>query len=202
MMHAWGILRRGVLPALATVAALAAAPVSEGAAVHAQGGAQQQPPVRQQRAPGAERQRMERQLQQRMEQVVRTRLGLNDDQVVRLREVSRRFEGDRRTLRRDEAETRGALRRELLAGDAVNEGRVAELLDGLPRLERRRIDIIEAEQRELARFLSPSQRARYFALQDELRRSVQDVRGRAGGPGQPAGAGTRGMRRPPPPPQR
>ena len=181
---------------LATVVTLSASPA------HAQAGAGQRP-VRQSRAPGAERQRMERQLQQRMEQVVRTRLGLSDDQVMRLREASRKFEDDRRALRRDETETRGALRRELLAGDAgdaVNETRVAELLEALPKLERRRIDIIEAEQRELARFLSPSQRARYFALQDELRRSVQEVRGRAGGPGQPGPAGARGIRRPPPPP--
>ena len=48
---------------------------------------------------------------------------------------------------------------------------------------------MEQEQRELAKFLSPSQRARYFGLQDELRRGMQDLQRRrmgldsgAGGP--------------------
>ena len=48
----------------------------------------------------------------------------------------------------------------------------------MPRLERRKLDLLEAEQRDLAKFLSPIQRARYFGLQDELRRGMQDLQRR------------------------
>ena len=118
---------------------------------------------------------LELRLQERVNEVVRTRLALSDEQFRQLRELSTRAEAEKRALRREEVDTRVALRRELLAGDRVNESRVSELLDKLPKLERRRIDLMEAEQKDLARFLTPSQRARYFALQDELRRNMQDM---------------------------
>ena len=121
---------------------------------------------------------MERQLQARINNVIRERLALNDEQFGKLQEVASHIEDDRRTLRNDELTTRFALRQELLAGDRVNESRVGELLDKLPKLDRRRVDLIEQEQRELAKFLSPSQRARYFALQDELRRNMQEMQRR------------------------
>lgn len=131
---------------------------------------------RQERASGrpAQRALIERRLQDRINLLVRTRLALTDDQFTQLRAVSARMENERRALRSDEMATRNEIRRQLGTGDAPNESRVAELLEQLPRLERRRIDMLEQEQRELARFLQPSQRARYFALQDQLRRELQE----------------------------
>jgi Spy/CpxP family protein refolding chaperone len=121
---------------------------------------------------------MERRLQVRINEVIRQRLALTDDQFAKLSELATRMEDDRRTLRNEELTTRFALRQELLAGDRVNETRVADMLDKLPKLERKRADLLEQEQRDLSKFLSPSQRARYFALQDELRRSMQDMQRR------------------------
>ena len=118
---------------------------------------------------------LERRFQQRLEVVVKQRLQLNDEQMTKLREVASRTEASRRTLRADEMAARRAMRMELLAGDNANDARVEELLEQLPKLERRRLDLHEQEQKELARFLSPVQRARYFALQDELRRGMQEV---------------------------
>lgn len=129
---------------------------------------------------------LERRFQQRMEAMVRQRLQLTDEQATRLRDVASRTEEARRTLRRDEMLARRAMRDELLAGDNANEARVAELLEQLPRLERRRLELFEQEQRELARFLSPVQRARYFGLQDELRRGVQELQRRRMGLGDSA----------------
>lgn len=121
---------------------------------------------------------LEKRFQQRVETMVRQRLQLTDDQASKLREVASRTEAARRTLRRDEMIARRAMREELLAGDNANEAKVSELLDQMPRFERRRLDLLEQEQRELARFLSPVQRARYFALQDELRRGMQELQRR------------------------
>ena len=152
----------------------------------APGGAQVAPPVRgeigrdgapSQRAQ-ARRAQMELRLQERINDIVRTRLALSDEQFTQLRTVSDRVENKRRMLRREEIATRGALRRELLTGAGASESRIAELLELMPKLERRRIDMMEQEQRELARFLAPSQRARYFALQDELRRNLQEAQRR------------------------
>ena len=95
-----------------------------------------------------------------------------------------------------------ALRREMRAGDKANEAKVGELLDQMPGLERRKLDLMESEQRELAKFLSPTQRAHYFGLQDELRRGMQDVqRGRMGmHDSTDAPADSRSLRRRGPPP--
>ncbi len=127
---------------------------------------------------GPARIQLERRLQERINQVVRKRLALTDDQFSRLQETASRIEDARRELRNDEMTTRFAMRQELLAGDRANEARVAELLDRLPRLERRRLDLMDQEQRELSKFLSATQRARYLGLQDELRRSMQDLQRR------------------------
>lgn len=150
------------------------------------------------------REQLERRLQQRLEAVVQQRLGLTDDQRVQLGEVVRRLEPARRTLRRDEFRDRSALRAELMSAQP-NDTRVAQLLEAMPAFERRRAELLEQEQRELARFLSPVQRARYFALQDEMRRGVMEVQRRrlgrdsGGGDGPPPSTRRMPSRRPPPP---
>jgi protein CpxP len=150
-----------------------------GGALEAQGG----PPGERGRA-GAprltevQRAQMERRLEERINRVVRERLAPTDEQFAKLREVARRVEQERRTLRNEEMATRFALRRELLAGDKANETAVAELLDRMVQYERRRSELMEREQRELAKFLSPTQRAKYVGVQDELRRTMQDLQRR------------------------
>ena len=145
----------------------------------------------------------ERRFEQRLDSIVMRRLALSEEQRVRVREVASRTEKSRRQLRLEEIEVRLAMRREMLAGDKADEARVAQLLDAIPQLERRRVDLLDQEQRELATVLSPIQRARYFALQDELRRGLQELqRRRLGAPDdrEPPGApgARREGRRPPP----
>jgi hypothetical protein len=53
--------------------------------------------------------------------------------------------------------------------------------------QRRRADILENEQKELASFLNPVQRAKFFALRDQLARRIQELQGQG-----------RGRRGPPP----
>ena len=128
-----------------------------------------------------QREALEKRFQQRIDAIVKERLRLTDEQQVKLREVASRAEETRRVLHREESVLRMALRREMRAGDKANEAKVGELLDQMPGLERRKLDLMESEQRELAKFLSPTQRAHYFGLQDKIRRGMQDVqRGRMG----------------------
>jgi hypothetical protein len=66
------------------------------------------------------------------------------------------------------------------------------------KFERERIDLTEAEQRDLAKFLTPVQRARYLGVQEQMRRQMDQMRARGReGLGEPPPGGVRG-RRPPP----
>lgn len=143
------------------------------------------------------RERTERDFEEGISRIVKQRLSLSDEQFNQLRAVTMRLENDRRTLRRDEGIARAALRREMLVTGAPNEPRIAELLEQFPKLERRRTDLFEAEQRELAKFLQPSQRARYFAIVDELRRGMFELQRKRTGADD--STSSRRMRRPPQP---
>jgi len=145
-----------------------------------------------------------------MAQVMRTQLGLNDDQVRRLQATNRRFESQRRELFERERRVRIELRAAIEIGDSTQDARIAPLLDQTIQLQRQRLDLQEAEQKELATFLSPLQRAKLYGFEEQMRRRVQEMRenGNRGegdatprrpmGGGRP-GAGTppAGTRRPP-----
>lgn len=149
----------------------------------------------------AQRLQMERRLQDRINQAVRQRLRPTEEQFTKLREVAARMEEERRVLRMEDQTARFAMRQELAAGDKANEAHVSELLDQMQRFERRRFELMEREQKELAKFLTPSQRARYIGLQDQLRMQMQEIQQRRQGvEGEaPVGPplGTRRLRRPP-----
>jgi protein CpxP len=121
---------------------------------------------------------LEEQFRERTAEIVRRRLQLNDDQMARLKATNQQFDRQRMTLVADERQARQALRAELVAGDAANQQKVASLLEQLMRVQRRRLDLVENEQRELGKFLSPVQRAKYLGLQNEIRRRMQELRDR------------------------
>lgn len=136
---------------------------------------------------------LERQFRERLADVVRRRLNLNESQMRQLGQVNMRYERDRMMLLREERQMRQALRAEVLAGDSANQPRVAELLDRALRIQRQRLDITEREQRELAAFMTPVQRAKYVTIQDDLRRRMEEIRQQ-----RRPGAPPLGGRRPPP----
>jgi periplasmic protein CpxP/Spy len=127
-------------------------------------------------APAQERGGLERQCRERHAEVVRRRLSLNDAQMQQLGQVNDRFERERVLLLRDERQVRQSLRAEVLAGDSANQPRVSELLDQALKIQQRRLDITAREQRDLGGFLTPVQRAKYFAIQDDLRRRMEELR--------------------------
>ncbi len=119
---------------------------------------------------------LQRQFRERLAEVVKRRLNLNDAQMQQLGRVNDRFERDRLLLLRDERRARQALRAEVLTGDSADQAKVAGLLDQLLTIQRRRLDLTESEQRELSTFMTPTQRAKYFGIQDELRQRLENVR--------------------------
>lgn len=121
---------------------------------------------------------LEERLRQRTADIVKRRLQLTDDQMKQLQATNSRFEKQRMDLMGRERDTRRELRQQLLAGDDANQNRVAQLLDQAMQLERQRLDLQQSEQRELATFLKPVQRAKLFGLQAEMRRRAQELRNR------------------------
>jgi protein CpxP len=162
------MIRKIVVAAISAVVSVAAFSAGAQTAVA--------PQVSAARPPNAKRLQLEQQLRQRTGEVVRRRLALNDDQMSKLQMTNRQFEGQRADLVRRERETRQALRAQLLSGDSANQTKVSQLLDQQLQLQRQRIDLMQSEQRELGKFLTPVQRAKYFSLQNEIRKRALALR--------------------------
>jgi hypothetical protein len=132
------------------------------------------PLTRQQVAP--RRQQLEQQLRRRLWSVTKQQVGLTDVQMSQLSQTTQKFDVRRRALNQDERAQRAELRSQILAGENADQSRVASALDRLQQLQRQRLDIQGEEQAELAKFMSPLQRAKYIALQEQVRRRVEALR--------------------------
>jgi protein CpxP len=141
------------------------------------------------------REQLERQFRMRVANLLKTQLGLTDEEMRQLSQVNQRFDRQRRELLRREMMTRRSLRDEVLKHDSANAGRIEQLLADQFRIERERIDLNEAEQRELSKFLTPMQRARYRGVQEQIRREMDQLRRR----GTQRGDAPDGRQRRPPP---
>ncbi len=194
------ILMRRTMRAVGTaVVAVLCFAVAPGMELHAQSGP---PQVRPQRSgmPSRGDREMEQQVQRRIGAMLKQRLSLTDEQLKQLEAVTQKLEGDRRSVRSEEYRLRSTMRAQLLAGDSASNDTIAMLLERMPRLERRKIELMENEQQELSQFLSPIQRARYMALQEEIRRNMDEIRQRREGS---SGSGGRpSFGRTPPPSRR
>jgi len=124
------------------------------------------------------RARLEGQLRQGFARLVRNRVGLSDEQMTRLRPLTQRYEQQRRQLQIEERDTRFSLRSSLAPGQSADPKQVDELLQRMVDIQKRRVAILEAEQRDLATIMTPIQRARYMALQEQIRRRLEQMRQR------------------------
>ena len=183
-------LELGLLSALLVVSPLS---VSD-----AQGRARQGGGIEREAGARANRQQLEQRFRMRLANLLKTQLGLTDDGMRQLSEVNQRFDVQRRELNRRDMMNRRAMRDEVVRGDSGDAAKVERLMAEQFKIDRERIDLTEAEQRDLAKFLTPMQRARYLGVQEQLRREMDQLRGRGMQPlGEPPPGGPRG-RRPPP----
>jgi Spy/CpxP family protein refolding chaperone len=151
------------------------------------------------RAGQMNRAQLEQRFRMRLANLLKTQLGLTDEGMRQLSDVNQRFDRQRRDLNRREMLTRRSIREEVLKLDSADGGRIEQLLTEQFKIERERTDLTEAEQRELSKFLTPVQRARYLGVQEQIRREMDQLRGRGMTPmgDPPAGVDPR-RRRPPP----
>lgn len=179
------------LKLVSLVAMLVVTPLANGAA---QGGEPQGGRQRQGGPGRMNREQMEQNFRAQLASLLKTQLGLNEDGMRQLSDVNQRFDRQRRELLRREMTMRRSVREEVIKGDSANLGRIDQLLAEQFKIERERIDLTEAEQRELAKFLTPVQRAKYLGVQEQIRRQMDQMRGR-GRAGEPPDSFRR--RRPP-----
>ncbi len=118
---------------------------------------------------------LEQRFREQSAKVAQQRLGLTEAQLAQLAQSNARFAPQQNQLVMQERETRQKLRVEMTAGNQANQQHVSALLDDALRLEKQRIALVEAEQKDLARFLTPVQRAGYLALQAQVRRRAQEL---------------------------
>ena len=132
--------------------------------------------------PGAtpQRQALERMLRQRWQQVVQQRLNLTDAQMDRLKETNRHYSKERNQLNQAERAIRQEMRGQLTGAAPADDHRLATLIDSLLDIQRQRLEIVRNEQHELALFMTPLQRVRYLALQEQLRQRMDAIRQRRG----------------------
>jgi hypothetical protein len=132
-----------------------------------------------QRGPdSAGRARLEGQIRQGFARLVRQRVGLSEGQMARLGPVSQRYEQQRRQLQIEERDARLSLRASIRNSQSADATRVDQLLQNMVDIQKRRVQLLEAEQRDLATIMTPIQRAKYMALQEQVRRRLEQMRQR------------------------
>jgi len=120
----------------------------------------------------AEQQMLVRRIRQAFGGVVRRQLNLDDAKFQQFTKVDRQFQQQRTQLLRDERQTRLALRAAMQDSTNVDQAKIAQYLTDLTQGQRKRADLVEAEQKELSSFLTPLQRAKLQGLRENLERRV------------------------------
>ena len=138
-----------------------------------EGGARPQPSGRRGgRSPGANRIMIEREIRQRLAQRAKEVVGLSDEQMGKLEAMDRELSPQRETLLSEDMQTRQALRRAMADSANVDQARISDYTSKLIDIQRRRADLLDAEQKQLGTFMTPLQRAKYLALEEQVRRLV------------------------------
>jgi hypothetical protein len=76
---------------------------------------------------------------------------------------------------RDERQARLGLKGAMDDSTKIDQTKVDGYLSQLVKAQRTRADLLESEQKELTGFLTPLQRAKYFAMKERLNRRMQEL---------------------------
>ena len=159
-----------------------------------------QDPAAPQQPDTAEAERLRAQIEERFSQHVQQELRLTPDQAMRLRASQERFGTERRALMRQQLQRRRGLEDQMQPGVAANADSVKRLMDGIQSGRAAMLKIEQDEDREMAGYLTPVQRARYQRMREQLMRRVNEMREQRRaermGPGVRPGGGGRPQRRP------
>lgn len=171
-------MKTRALLALAAIIAAGVRAAAQQPAPQRQPALSQAPAARQRTPDSATRARLELEIRRGFARMARQRVGLSDAQISRLGPMTQRHELQRRLLQRDEREARTSLRDIMRNEQTADAGQVDRLLQRLVDVQKRRAQLIEAEQRDLATVMTPLQRAKFMALQEQIRRRLDEMRQR------------------------
>lgn len=115
-------------------------------------------------------------LRERWQQIVHDKLALTDVQMRQLQETTRHFNAQRQTLNHAERAIRKEMRDQVTGVTPTDDKHLAAMIDTVLDLQRQRLELTRNEQRELSLFLTPLQRVKYLALQEQLRQQIERLR--------------------------
>ncbi|HTR20047.1 MAG TPA: hypothetical protein VMH88_04265 [Gemmatimonadales bacterium] len=153
--------------------------------------------------------RLRQDIETRYGERVRQVLGLTDDQAAKLRATQERFRDRRQAYHRQQLALRGALAEQMRPGVAANSDSVRGLMDRISANRLGQVQLEQEENREMAGYLTPVQRAQYQIMRERLLQRVAQERYQRGGQAprglrgaEGGGGGGAGGAKQPPPRQR
>jgi periplasmic protein CpxP/Spy len=114
-------------------------------------------------------------IEERFAARVQQELGLTNDQTAKLRATSQQFGVRRRELHTRYRALRQALRQQLQPGVAAKQDSVAKLTDAIIDLRIASAQAARDEMRDVAKYLTPVQRARFFVMRERLRHRMKEA---------------------------
>jgi Spy/CpxP family protein refolding chaperone len=139
----------------------------------------------------ANRQELVRRVRQAYNDAVKKELDLSDDKWHQLQDMDRRYTQQRQQVTRDERSARLGLKsvmEDSARVGGVDQARISQYMDQLLQAQHRRVEVLDAEQKELATVLTPLQRAKYQGMREQLTqriRQLQQQNARGGEPPPP-----------------
>lgn len=127
-----------------------------------------------------------RRIEARFREVAREELGLTDDQSNRVWAIQTRRYQREGEIEREEKRLNQLLAAQLRPGVAADPAQVTRALDSLGGLRMAQGRVFADEQRELATFLTPVQRAQLYRLRARINTRVMEMIRERGAPGERA----------------
>lgn len=124
-------------------------------------------------------------VERRFGEHVRRQLDLTDEQAAKLKATQERFRERRQELMRRQRELRLALDYQMRPGSPANADSVQKLMDALQAGRAQALKLEQDEDRDMAAYLTPVQRARFHMIRQRLTDRVQDLRRGRGVPDGP-----------------
>jgi periplasmic protein CpxP/Spy len=118
---------------------------------------------------------------------VRQELNLDQPKMRRLNQTEQGFNKQRNELLQTERQTRLALLAAMQDSAGPDQPKIDQYINQLTQVQRKRAELVEAEQKELSSFLTPLQRAQYLSLKERLNRRLQELNQAGRGAPPPSG---------------
>ena len=119
--------------------------------------------------------RMRQQIEQRFAQQIQANLGLTDEQAVKLRATFNTYAPKRRAMEQELRTIKRGLQGQLRPGIAANADSVSTLVDRLLATKVTYAQSFVDENRDMAKYLTPVQRAQFQVMRERLMARIEEI---------------------------